>query len=99
MPDYRPVQLRDNAAKQRYEMSFKDGRTVFVTYEKQPGRIVLVHTEVPEELAGLGLASALARESLADIRRQGLRVVPRCPFIAKFIKRGPEYADLVDDTA
>ncbi len=89
MPD-----LHDNAARQRYEMDV-DGNLAFVAYETKPDRLILVHTEVPPALAGRGVGSALARAVLDDIRRRGLRVEPRCPFIAAFIKRHPDYADLV----
>jgi len=41
------------------------------------------------------VGSALVRAVLDDVRRRGLRVEPRCPFIAAFIARHPAYADLV----
>jgi predicted GNAT family acetyltransferase len=33
--------------------------------------------------------------ALDDIRARGLRVVPFCPFVAGYIRRHSEYADLV----
>ena len=44
---------------------------------------------------GQGLGARLARFALDDARERGLRVVPLCPFIAAFVKRHPEYQDLV----
>ncbi|HKM62172.1 MAG TPA: GNAT family N-acetyltransferase [Acidisphaera sp.] len=89
MPD-----LHDNTARGRYEMDV-DGDVAFVTYETKPDRLILVHTEVPRALEGRGIGSALARAVLDDIRRRGLRVEPRCPFIAAFIARHSDFADLV----
>ena len=40
---------------------------------------------------------AVARAALDDVRRQGRQVTPVCPFIAAYIKRHPEYIDLVDE--
>ena len=46
-----------------------------------------------------GVASHLAQVALDDARAQGLRVIPRCPFVADYIARHPEYADLVEPSA
>jgi predicted GNAT family acetyltransferase len=56
---------------------------------------VLVHTEVASALEGSGLGARLVAGALVDIRRRGLRLVPRCPFVAEYVRRHPEYADLV----
>jgi predicted GNAT family acetyltransferase len=55
----------------------------------------LTHTEVPQELSGRGIGSRLARGVLDDIRAAGLKVVAKCPFMAGYIGKHPEYADLV----
>jgi predicted GNAT family acetyltransferase len=68
-----------------------------VTYTRDGARITLLHTEVPQSLSGRGIGSALARSVLEDIRRRGLRVVPRCEFIAGFIQRHPAYTDILAD--
>ena len=88
--------ITDNTARGRYEMVV-DGQTAYVTYARQNGRMTLMHTEVPDTLAGRGIGSALARAVLDDIRRRELRVVPECEFIAGYIKRHPDFADLVAD--
>jgi len=35
------------------------------------------------------------RGVLEDVRAQGFKVVPRCPFVADYINRHPEFADLL----
>ena len=50
---------------------------------------------MPEQLEGRGIASKLAKTALDYSRAEGLTVVPLCPFIASYIERHPEYADLV----
>ena len=53
------------------------------------------HTVVEEEYGGRGIAGNLARTALDDARQRGMTVVPRCSFFAAFIRKHPEYADLV----
>jgi predicted GNAT family acetyltransferase len=88
------TEVTDNAALSRYEMVV-DGVTAFVTYTRQGERLTLVHTEVPKALGGRGIGSSLATGVLEHVRSRGLRIVPKCEFIAAFIKRHPEFADLV----
>jgi predicted GNAT family acetyltransferase len=90
------TEVTDNAALRRYEMVV-DGVTAFVTYARHGDRLTLVHTEVPQALGGRGIGSSLATAVLTDVRSRGLRVMPACEFIAAFIKRHPEFADLVVD--
>jgi len=57
--------------------------------------ISLDHAEVPSALEGRGLGSKLVRATLDQVRSEGLKVVPRCSFVAAFIRRHAEYADLL----
>jgi predicted GNAT family acetyltransferase len=88
------MDIVDNAAASRYETHVGD-EVAFVDYKKHDGVIVFTHAEVPQDLEGHGLAGHLAKRALDDARANGLRVVPRCPFIASYIERHPEYGDLV----
>ena len=64
-------------------------------YELDDDVITFTHTEVDPEFEGQGVGSALARYALDQAREAGLRVRPLCPFIARWIRRHPDYADLV----
>lgn len=59
------------------------------------GAVLLPHTEINQGHEGEGLGSQLAKYALDDIRAQGKLVVPMCPFIAGYIRKHPEYTDLV----
>jgi predicted GNAT family acetyltransferase len=83
-----------NADRHRFEATV-DGHTSVLTYREAAGRVTLIHTEVPPELRGRRIADTLARAALDDIRQRGLQVRPLCPFVQAFMKRHPEYADLV----
>ena len=87
--------VADAPDERRYELRL-DGRLVgLAAYRRRNGRIVFTHTEVADELEGRGFGSKLAAAVLDDARRQGLEVVPLCPFIARYIKEHPEYQELV----
>lgn len=58
-------------------------------------RVIFTHTQVEPAHEGEGLGSVLAESALDDVRRRGLMAVPLCPFIAAYIERHPDYADLV----
>jgi predicted GNAT family acetyltransferase len=81
----------DNPATGRLEANI-DGHIAWVEYLREGDTIYFTHTEVPKELGGRGIGSALARAVLDRARGEGLRVVAHCPFIKAFIQKHPEYA-------
>jgi len=83
-----------NAEDHRFEATL-EGHTSVLTYRESARRVTLLHTEVPPELRGRRIADTLARAALDDARRRGLQVRPVCPLVQAFMKRHPEYADLV----
>lgn len=94
MPNEPAPVVRDNAAAHQYEVTV-DGHTGILRYARKPGVVHLVHTEVPPELQGRGLAGSLAKAALEAARTAGERVVPSCPFVQAYLKRHPEYQSLV----
>jgi predicted GNAT family acetyltransferase len=91
------TELINDTMQRRYEIVV-DGAVAFVTYAREGDEIVLVHTEVPDALGGKGVGTMLARSVMEEARRLHLKVIPKCDFIAGFIKRHAEFADLVADT-
>jgi len=87
-------ELVDNTAKSRYEFS-AEGALSFIDYRRSPGVIALTHAEVPSQLEGRGIGSRMARAVLDAIRATGDKVLPQCSFVAAFIRRHPEYQDMV----
>ena len=87
--------VRNNPEELRYEALRDDQLVGLIRYRTEPGVVVLVHTEVDEAVEGTGVGSQLVRVALDDLRARGLRLVPLCPFVAAYLRRHPEYADLV----
>ncbi|GGB55709.1 N-acetyltransferase [Deinococcus soli (ex Cha et al. 2016)] len=89
------TQVRRNDDTQRYELTDGTRTLGFAEFRPVGNAVMLPHTEVEEGHEGEGLGSQLARAALDDIRAQGKLVLPMCPFIAAYIRRHPEYNDLI----
>lgn len=95
MTDAAPIEVVRNAEKGRFEANV-DGRTAYAEYRELQNGILFPHTEVPVELEGRGIGSALVKTALAWAREEGRVVMPTCTFFAGYIRRHPdEYRDLV----
>jgi len=88
------MSIIDNAARSRFEYDVED-RTAFIDYRRADNVVSLTHASVPRELEGRGIGSAMVRETLDLIRARGEKVVPACSFVDAFIRRHPDYADLL----
>lgn len=90
------VKVRDDPENRQFTVEV-DGRPAGkAEYRLRGETFLFIHTEVDPEFQGLGVANTLARWALDEVRRQGRNLVPLCPFIAAYIKRHPEYDELVD---
>lgn len=91
-PDFNGV--TDNAEQRRFELA-EGGLTAFADYHRRGDVLVVPHVEAPPALRGTGAAGRLMAGVLAHIRAAGLKINPACPYAAAYIRRHPEYADLV----
>ncbi len=92
------IEFADAPERHRYELRTADELIGIVAYHLADDVITLVHTEVGSAHSGHGYAATLAQGALDDARSRGLRVVPSCPYVASYIEKHPEYADLVERT-
>lgn len=88
--------VQDALDRSRYEVTVDGEFAGFAEYRDLDGARVFTHTEVFGAFEGHGVGTTLARGALDDVRRSGRRLVALCPFIAAYIERHEEYADLVD---
>ena len=87
--------IRDNPRELRYELVEGDSVVGEIRYRREDGAVALVHTEVDPVYEGKGLAGALVEGALQDLLERELRVIPVCPFVRAWLRRHPEYADLI----
>lgn len=80
----------NNEKDKRFEIHL-DGKIAFEQYKLFDGGISYIHTEVPAELAGKGLASYIAKYVLDYAEEHHLKVKPYCPYIKAYIDKHPEY--------
>ncbi|TRX70147.1 N-acetyltransferase [Flammeovirga kamogawensis] len=91
-------QLINNEEKKRYEYMI-DGHYAFIDYIIARGNIYLTHTEVPRIFAGQGIGKELVLDVLTNIKEKTeYDLVPLCPFVAAYIKKNPEWKEIVSDT-
>lgn len=89
------IEVADVPARYRFEARVDGEVAGIAQYLRRPGRVIFTHTEVLPAFEGRGVGSVLAKGALDAVRAAGARVEPRCPFIAAYIRRHKEYADLV----
>jgi uncharacterized protein len=78
----------------RFEIE-REGEVAYLEYTMTGKVLGLIHTEVPEKLRGLGLASALAETALQYARENKMKVDVICPSVFDYLAKHPEYSDLV----
>jgi uncharacterized protein len=78
----------------RFETNVDDHVAV-LNYQQDGRSITFLHTEVPQELAGRGVGSALANAGLKYACEQSLQVIPKCEFVASYLEKHPEFAHLL----
>jgi predicted GNAT family acetyltransferase len=89
------VSVIDNPKAHRYEIWFDGARAGYTQYRLDGDATVFMHTEIDPAFEGHGLGSRLASSALDDVRAHGRSVVALCPFIASYIRKHPQYADLI----
>jgi len=84
--------LRQKSAKLRLDVV---GTVAFANYRLAPSTVIITHTETPRALRGRGVASELVQGALELIRADGSKVIAACGFVVDYLRKHPEYADLV----
>ena len=92
MSETPPITHRPEA--QRFE-TVVDGQCCVADYQLIEGVVWMTHTGVPRALEGRGIAARLVAAALAWARNEGLRVNPRCSYVAVYMRRHPETQDLL----
>lgn len=88
-------EVTHNREKRRFE-TVVNGHQAVLNYMLQGDLIIFTHTGVPDAIGGRGLGSQLVQTGLDYARENGLRVRSTCWFVSKYIRRNPEYQDLLN---
>jgi predicted GNAT family acetyltransferase len=95
--DRPPLHVRDARERSRYEASLGEEPEIaaVLEYRLMEHSIALLHTEVEPQYGGQGIGSRFARAVFEDARERGLKVIPKCPFIVRWLERHPEQHDVL----
>jgi predicted GNAT family acetyltransferase len=93
--EYLALELVKNEQENRFEMNV-EGNAAIIEYKEYPGKIALLHTEVPAALEGKGAATAIIEKTLAWLEENHFKLVPLCPFVVAYLKRHPEWNRLTN---
>ncbi len=87
--------LRDVPERQRFELTDDGALIGFIDYFADNSVVTMTHAEVDPRFGGRGHGSEMVRQALDIVRASERRVIPLCSFVAAYVRRHPEYADLV----
>lgn len=95
-PTTTSLRVQDNPDRKRFEGYLGDELVGIVEYIPLDGKVIATHTEVLEAYEGQGLGSQLVTGMLEMLQAEGRLVQPLCPYVAAYLQRHPEWADVVD---
>lgn len=90
------MQVRENSDERRFERPIRDDVIAAAYYRDEDGKLTFIHTQVPFEFSGQGIATDLAHGAFGLLRKSGRKAVLKCEFMVRFANAHPEYADVVD---
>jgi predicted GNAT family acetyltransferase len=90
------IEVSDAPGDSQFELRVDGELAGIARYRRSDGRVEFVHTEIDDRFEGKGLGGKLVKAALDATRASGEQVVARCPFVASYIERHPDYADLLE---
>ena len=88
----------NNSERNRFEIELDNGAFAVLDYRLHKGNLALMHTEVPASHQGHGIAARLAHAALEHAKRENMKVMVVCEYVGVYLKRHPEYIELLDQS-
>ena len=79
-----------NESQNQFELEVGE-HTAFLEYYMEGDKMLMTHTEAPQELRGTGVARNLVNQALQYAKNNNLTVVPLCSYVADYINKHPEW--------
>lgn len=86
--------IEHDSQQQRFTLQH-EGHCASLHYCLAGKQMRITSTQVPDAIAGQGIASCLNQQALMHARSAGLSVVPECSYTQTYIRRHPEFQDLL----
>nr|WP_074038593.1 MULTISPECIES: GNAT family N-acetyltransferase [Xanthomonas] len=88
------VHAEHDPDRQRFNID-TDGHHAELAYRREGEIMTITHTQVPDAISGHGVAAALVEDALTFARQHGLKVIPACSYADAYLRRHPQYHDLL----
>ena len=82
------MEITNNTVNQQFEVRRGD-HLGYMVYRERDGVLYLMHTEVPEPLAGQGIGGALVQYALAYAHSKRLTYAAYCSFAKGYLEKHP----------
>ena len=89
------TEVINNEERSRYEIYLDGEQSGYAEYELADGAITFTHTLTDPAKRGRGIAARLVRHALDEASEADRFVVPQCWYVAQFIDKHEEYAELL----
>jgi uncharacterized protein len=96
MADTATLEILDKPERNRFEARLEGELVGLIDYIPLPGKIIATHTEVAERYKGQGFGARLVQGMIDQLRADGRLLQPLCPYVAAYLRRHPDEADVVD---
>ena len=90
------MEVVNNKKQFQFQVTLPDGEVAVLQYRWLKGSMVLMHTLVPASGRGKGVGAVLVKYVLDYARSHHLKIIIYCPFVEQYVKKHPEYNDLID---
>jgi predicted GNAT family acetyltransferase len=91
--DLQGLSITHNPAENRFEV-WIENQLSKLDYLEDGDTIVMTHVGVHPDHRGQGVAAKLTEVALEYAKGKSLRVIPMCSYVATYIRRNPQYAEL-----
>ncbi|SBV51748.1 hypothetical protein XBLMG947_2538 [Xanthomonas bromi] len=81
-------------SRQRFSVD-TDGHRAELAYRREGEIMTITHTQVPDAIGGRGVAAVLVQAALEYARQNGLKVAPACSYADAYLRRHPQFQDLL----
>jgi predicted GNAT family acetyltransferase len=90
------IKLEQSPSKGSFYMEENGSRLAEMTFSKAGDRMIIIdHTEVSDTLRGKGAGLKLVAAGVDFARKNGLKIIPLCPFAKSVFDRKSEYRDVL----
>jgi uncharacterized protein len=88
--EFRTPPVVHNESESRFELEV-GGQLAFAEYRREGDRMIFTYTEVPPRFRGHGIAEKLVLAGFEVARRENLKIVAHCSYVAHILQKHPEF--------